>query len=295
MPSLKDYRLRIASVTSTRKITSAMKMVAASKLRRAQEQAETARPYAQLMGRLLESLASEAQSGVALPRLIAGTGSFEKQLLVVFTSDRGLCAGFNAGVVREVRQHVLTLLSEGKDVGLITVGRKGRDLLRRDFAPHIVESFEGIGKKKLSFADAQRIADKVIARFGNGQADVVTLFYNRFNSVISQTPTAQQLIPLALPPRQSRLAVAHSVHEYEPSREEILEGLLPKNIAMQIYRALLESTAGEHGARMAAMDNATRNATDMIRKLTLTYNRARQAAITKELIEIISGAEAIGS
>lgn len=295
MPSLKDYRTRIASVTSTRKITSAMKMVAASKLRRAQEQAETARPYAQLMARLLESVAVESESGVALPRLIAGTGSFEKQLLLVFTSDRGLCAGFNAGVVREVRQHVLTLRSEGKEVSLITVGRKGRELLKRDFAPLIVESFEGIGKKRVTFADAQRIAAQVISRFTAGQADVVTLFYNRFNSVISQTPTAKQLIPLALPPRQGRLQVVHAVHEYEPSREELLSDLLPKNIAMQIYRALLESAAGEHGARMAAMDNATRNATDMIRKLTLTYNRARQAYITKELIEIISGAEALGS
>ncbi len=294
MPSLKEYRIRIASVTSTRKITAAMKMVAASKLRRAQEQAEIARPYAQQMRRLLEFVASETRSGVVLPKLVSGTGAFNKQLLIVFTSDRGLCAGFNANVVRDARRHLYTLIAEGKDVSIITVGRKGRELLKREFSPYIVESFEGIGKKHLTFADAQKIAARVFTLFDAGKVDVATMFYNRFNSVISQVPMARQLIPFYIPRNTEPLKEAHSVHEFEPSQECLLNQLVPQNVTMQIFRALLESAAGEQAARMTAMDNATRNASEMIAKLTLKYNRARQAYITKELIEIISGADAVG-
>jgi F-type H+-transporting ATPase subunit gamma len=293
MPSLKEFRVRIDSVKSTRKITSAMKMVAASKLKRAQEQAEAARPYAERMATMLQRLAANVQAGAGAPKLMAGTGSDHKQLIVVVTSDRGLCGGFNGNLVREVRRKVRNLLAAGKEVKLVCVGRKGRDLLRRDYASLIVASFEGIGgKKKIAFAEVQPVADKVLALFEAGEADIVTLFYNHFKSVIAQVPTDQQLIPFA--PAE---AVVHegpqAVYEYEPSEEAILATLLPKNVGIQIFRALLDSAAGEQGARMSAMDNATRNASDMIAKLTLRYNRARQAYITKELIEIISGAEAL--
>lgn len=294
MPSLKEYRLRIESVKSTRKITSAMKMVAASKLKRAQEQAEAARPYAERMGTMLESLAANVQAGSGMSPLMAGTGSDQKQLIVVVTSDRGLCGGFNAGILRETRKKIRQLLGAGKEVSLICVGRKGRDSLKRDFAKHIVGSVEGAqGKKRLSFVDAQAVAEKVLEQFGTGKADIVTLFYNRFKSVISQVPTDQQLIPFAQPEDAVHEQSAQAVYEYEPSEEAILAELLPRNVAMQIYKAMLDSAAGEQGARMSAMDNATRNASDMINKLTITYNRARQAYITKELIEIISGAEAL--
>ena len=294
MPSLKEYRVRIESVKSTRKITSAMKMVAASKLKRAQEQAEAARPYAERMGSMLESLASNVQAGSSMPLLMAGTGSDQKQLVIVVTSDRGLCGGFNGGIVRETRKKLRQLVGAGKDVSIICVGRKGRDLLKRDFGKHILATFEGAqGKKRLSFADAQAVAEKVLEKFDSHQADVVTLMYNRFKSVISQVPTDQQLIPFAQPEDVVHEQSAQAVYEYEPSEEAILAELLPRNVAMQIYKAMLESAAGEQGARMSAMDNATRNASDMINKLTITYNRARQAYITKELIEIISGAEAV--
>ncbi len=293
MPSLKEYRLRIESVKSTRKITSAMKMVAASKLKRAQEQAEAARPYAERMGTMLESLAANVQPGANMPLLMSGTGSDQKQLIIVVTSDRGLCGGFNGSIVREARKKIRQLLGAGKEVSIICVGRKGRDNLKRDYGRNIVASFEGAkGKKRLSFADAQAVAEKVLSQFDSKQADIVTLFYNRFKSVISQIPTDHQLIPFHQPE-----AIVHegaqAVYEYEPSEEAILAELLPRNVAMQIYKAMLESAAGEQGARMSAMDNATRNAGDMINKLTITYNRVRQAYITKELIEIISGAEAM--
>lgn len=293
MPSLKEYRLRIESVKSTRKITSAMKMVAASKLKRAQEQAEAARPYAERMGTMLESLAANVQPGANMPLLMSGTGSDQKQLIIVVTSDRGLCGGFNGSIVREARKKIRQLLGAGKEVSIICVGRKGRDNLKRDYGRNIVASFEGAkGKKRLSFADAQVVAEKVLSQFDSKQADIVTLFYNRFKSVISQIPTDHQLIPFHQPE-----AIVHegaqAVYEYEPSEEAILAELLPRNVAMQIYKAMLESAAGEQGARMSAMDNATRNAGDMINKLTITYNRVRQAYITKELIEIISGAEAM--
>lgn len=303
MPSLKEYRVRIDSVKSTRKITSAMKMVAASKLKRAQEQAEASRPYAERMARMLESLAVAAKASGNAPKLMAGTGSDKKHLFIVVTADRGLCGGFNGGLVRELRRSVRALLAEGKEVSFLTVGRKGRDLLKRDYPNLIVGQFESGGNKRIPFGMADEIANAVLARFEAGQADVVTLFYNRFKSVISQIPTAQQMIPFTPPETKpvegsSSEAVAQNkgaqaVYEFEPSEEKILAELLPINLAMQVYKSLLESAAGEQGARMSAMDNATRNAGDMIKKLTLTYNRARQAYITKELIEIISGAEAI--
>ena len=292
MPSLKEFRVRIESVKSTRKITSAMKMVAASKLKRAQEQAEAAQPYPERMARMLEALASKIQAGADVPKLLAGTGSEHKQLLVVVTSDRGLCGGFNGALVREVRRRVSMLLAAGREVSILCVGRKGRDLLRRDFAQYIVDYVETAGKKRLSFNEARTVSDRVMARFEAGQADVVTMFYNRFKSVIAQVPSEQQIVPFKHT-RPMPADVSKAVYEFEPSEEQILSDLLPRNLSVQIFRAMLDSAAGEQAARMTAMDNATRNASDMISKLTLRYNRARQAYITKELIEIISGAEAL--
>lgn len=292
MPSLKEYRVRIESVKSTRKITSAMKMVAASKLRRAQEQAEAAQPYAVRMERMISALADGLRSGSSVPRIMSGTGSDKRHLVVVITSDRGLCGGFNGSIVREARRRIASLIATGHDVGLICVGRKGRDLLRRDFAKNIVATFDSAPKKRPSFDDAKLVSDAILSRFDGGEVDVVTLFYNRFKSVISQIPTEQQLIPFRHTKPRAQDQV-EAVYEYEPSEEVVLAELLPRNLTVQVYRALLDSAAGEQGARMSAMDNATRNASDMIGKLTLTYNRVRQAYITKELIEIISGAEAL--
>lgn len=295
MPSLKDLKNRITSVKSTRKITSAMKMVAASKLRRAQENAVAARPYAERMSRMLASLSSNLVVSASTPRLIAGTGRQDVVLLVVVTSDRGLCGGFNGYIVREARRQVRQLESEGKQVKLLCVGRKGRDLLRREHASKIIYSVEDIGRKRLGFADADTIADKVLSFFDAGEFDICHIVYNRFKSAISQIVTVSQLIPVALDQAESSVKQDSSsaVYEFEPDEETILAQLLPRNLAIQVYGALLESAAGEQGARMTAMDNATRNAGDMINKLTLNYNRSRQAYITKELIEIISGAEAI--
>lgn len=297
MPSLKDLKNRIVSVQSTRKITSAMKMVSASKLRRAQEQAEAGRPYAERMGRMLASLAANVQTGGEGPKLMAGTGSDAVHLLVVLSSDRGLCGGFNSSIVRETRRQIQTLQTAGKSVKIITVGRKARDQLRRDFSALIVQSFEDIGKPKLSFADADKITQRVLEMFDAGEFDVCSVIYNKFKSVISQIVTVQQVVPFAVPEAAAAEAdagtEAKALYEFEPDEEQILVDLLPRNLAIQIYSALLESAASEQGARMSAMDNATRNAGDMINKLTLTYNRTRQAYITKELIEIISGAEAL--
>jgi F-type H+-transporting ATPase subunit gamma len=296
MPSLKDLKNRITSVKSTRKITSAMKMVAASKLRRAQENAEAGRPYAERMARLLESLCRNLVVTEGTSRLIAGTGSDKVVLLVVMTSDRGLCGAFNGSVVREARRTLRQIESEGKQVKLLCVGRKGRDLLRRDNAKKIVASFEDIGRRRLSFNDADMVTDKITAMFDAGEFDVCRLVFNKFKSAISQIVTVKQLIPLALDGANAaneNSTEAQAVYEFEPDEEEILAKLLPRNLAVQIYGALLESSAGEQGARMTAMDNATRNAGDMINRLTLNYNRSRQAYITKELIEIISGAEAV--
>ncbi|OYQ33374.1 F0F1 ATP synthase subunit gamma [Niveispirillum lacus] len=294
MPSLKDIRNRIASVKSTQKITSAMKMVAASKLRRAQEQAEAGRPYAERMGRMLASLAANVAGGPGGPRLMTGTGSDQTHLLVVMTGDRGLCGGFNSSVVRETRRAIQRLQAEGKTVKLLTVGRKGRDLLRREFPSLIVASFEEVGKKKLSFADADRVTAKILELFNAGQFDVATIVYNKFKSAMTQIVTLQQVVPFAAPEVASDTgSEASAVYEFEPSEEAILADLLPRNLAIQVYSALLESAASFFGAQMTAMDNATRNAGEMIKKYTLVYNRTRQASITKELIEIISGAEAL--
>ena len=293
MPSLKDLKNRITSVQSTRKITSAMKMVAASKLRRAQEQAEAARPFAERMGRMLSSLAAKVQGGGEGPKLMTGTGADQVQLLVVITSDRGLCGAFNSSVVREARRTIQRLQGEGKTVKLLTVGRKGRDQLRRDFASLIVQSYEDVGRRRLSFADADMVTKKLLEMYDAGEYDVASVIFNKFKSAISQEVTLQQAIPFAVEAKTEESAELKPLYEFEPDEEQILADLLPRNLAIQIYRALLESAASEQGARMTAMDNATRNAGDMINKLTITYNRTRQAYITKELIEIISGAEAV--
>ena len=294
MPSLKQYRTRIASVKSTQKITSAMKMVAAAKLRRAQDKAEAARPYAERMSRMLGSLAGSLAGGAGAPALLAGTGRAEVHLVVVATSDRGLCGAFNSSIVRGARSHVRQLLSEGKQVRIFCVGRKGRDQMRRDFAKLIVGSMEDVGRRSLSFADAQRITDRILQMFEAGEFDVCSLFYARFKSAITQVVTRQQLIPFAIEGGAGpAVAAGGAVYEYEPDEEQILADLLPRNLSVQVFRALLENSASEQGARMTAMDNATRNAGDMIKRLTLSYNRQRQASITKELIEIISGAEAV--
>jgi F-type H+-transporting ATPase subunit gamma len=292
--TLKELRLRIRSVRSTQKITSAMKMVAASRLRRAQEQAEAARPYSTRMERMLASLAANLKGQANAPRLLAGTGSGQTHLLVVATSDRGLAGGFNASILREARRAIRQLQAEGKTVKLLTVGRKGRDGLRRDNARLIVESKTDVGRPRLTFGSAQEIAARLLALFEAGEFDVATIIYNRFRSAISQIVTKQQLIPFAPPQAAPEAATATgAIYEFEPEETEILGDLLPRNLAVQIYTALLENAASEQGARMTAMDNATRNAGDMIERLEITMNRTRQAAITKELIEIISGAEAL--
>jgi F-type H+-transporting ATPase subunit gamma len=296
MASLKSLRVRINSVKSTQKITSAMKMVAAAKLRRAQEQAEAARPFAERMSRMLSSLASSLSGSAGAPALLAGTGKEQVHLVVVTTSDRGLCGGFNSSIVRGARQLIRQLVSEGKTVKIMTVGRKGRDQLRRDYAKLIVESMEDVGKRRLAFTDAQRITDRIVAMYEAGEFDVCTVVYNRFKSAMSQIVTRQQLIPFpvaAAGAGEGGATESGAVYEYEPDEADILAALLPRNLSVQVYRALLENAASEQGARMSAMDSATRNAGDMIKRLTLNYNRTRQAAITKELIEIISGAEAL--
>ena len=292
MPSLKDLRNRIASIKATQKITKAMQMVAASKLRRAQAAAEAARPYAERMDKVLGNIAAAVADMDSAPKLLAGTGRDQVHLLVVCTAERGLCGPFNSTIVRLAREKANALISEGKTVKFLCVGRKGYEQLRRQYQKQIVETIELRGVKTVGFDHAQEIAQKIIARFEAGEFDVCTLFYSRFKSVIAQISTAQQIIPpvFAAPATNGG---ARAAYEYEPEEEEILAELLPRNIAVQMFRALLENGASEQGARMTAMDNATRNAGDMIRKQTLKYNRTRQAQITKELIEIISGAEAL--
>ncbi len=292
MATLKELRLRIRSVRSTQKITSAMKMVAASRLRRAQEQAEAARPYSQRMERMLGSLAANLRGMVNAPPLLAGTGKDQTHLLVVATSDRGLAGGFNASILRESRRVIREATASGKTVRIITVGRKGRDALRRDHARLIVDSLTEIGRPRLTFENAREIADRLLTRFAAGEFDSCSIIYNRFQSAMTQIVTRQALIPFA-PPETAAPAANQGVYEFEPEESEILADLLPRNLAVQIFTALLENAASEQGARMTAMDNATRNAGDMINNLNTTYNRSRQAAITKELIEIISGAEAL--
>ncbi len=294
MPSLKDLRGRINSVKSTRKITSAMKMVAASKLRRAQSQAEAARPYAERMEGMLSRLAASIAGTPDAPRLLAGTGLDRTHLVVPVTADRGLAGAFNSSIGRATRTLVRRLEGEGKVVKLLPVGRKGRDYLRREFAGNIVSDVSYAGLKRVEFAQARELGERIATMFEDGEFDVCTLVYNRFVSVISQVPTELQLIPLPVPERrEGDNGGPRALYEFEPGEEEILARLLPQNLSIQIYRALLESGAGEQGARMSSMDNATRNAGDMINRLTLNYNRTRQANITKELIEIISGAEAV--
>jgi F-type H+-transporting ATPase subunit gamma len=292
MASLKDMRVRIASTRATQKITKAMQMVAASKLRRAQTAAEAARPYAEKMDAVISDIAKAAASSPGAPALLAGTGKDQVHLLLVCTGERGLSGAFNSSIVRLAREHALKLIAEGKEVKFFCVGRKGLEQLRRTFDKQIVESVELRSVRQLGFVNAEDIAKKVIARFNDGEFDVCTLFYSRFRSVIAQIPTAQQIIPLVVEAPAANAAPAVS-YEYEPEEDEILPRLLPRNIAVQVFRALLENNASFYGAQMSAMDNATRNAGDMIRKQTLIYNRTRQAMITKELIEIISGAEAM--
>jgi F-type H+-transporting ATPase subunit gamma len=290
MPSLKDLRNRIASVKATQKITKAMQMVAAAKLRRAQTAAEAARPYAERMAVVLGNLASGITIGPETPRLLAGTGSDRIHLLIVCTAERGLCGAFNSSIARLARDHANRLMAEGKTVKIICVGKKGYDILRRQFAEQIIELVDLRSVRQLGFEQGDMIAQKVLARFEAGEFDVATLFYSRFRSVIAQIPTAQQIIPAQI---ETGAASSDAVYDYEPEEGEILATLLPRNLTVQIFRALLENAASEQGARMSAMDNATRNAGEMIKKQTMTYNRSRQAMITKELIEIISGAEAL--
>ncbi len=289
MPSLKDLKNRISSVKNTRKITKAMQMVSAAKLRRAQDAAEAARPYAERMAAVMATLAASVGTSDGAPRLLAGSGSDKVQLLVVMTSERGLCGGFNTTIVRLAKAKVAELLAAGKTVKILTVGKKGREQMRREYSQYFVGHVDLGGVKRVGYANARDVARDVLARFEQGECDVVTLFYNRFQSVISQVPTAQQVIPAKF----EGVAPASASYEYEPSEEEILADLLPRAVATQVFTALLENAASEQGARMSAMDNATRNAGDMINKMTIVYNRSRQAAITKELIEIISGAEAL--
>jgi F-type H+-transporting ATPase subunit gamma len=294
MPSLKDLRNRIRSVRSTQKITSAMKVVAASRLRRAVEQVEAARPYAERMERVLASLAARMAGIAGAPPLLAGTGKDETHLLVVASSDRGLAGAFNATILRETRRQVRTALSTGKTVKILTIGRKGRDGLRRDYGRFIHDSLTDVGRRRLSFDEARDIAERIIAPFAAGEFDTCTIIFNRFRTAITQVVTVRQLIPF--PPPEDGASPATeggAIYEFEPEEDEILRELLPRNLAVQIFTALLENAASEQGARMTAMDNATRNAGDMIDRLTINYNRSRQAAITKELIEIISGAEAL--
>ncbi len=303
MPNLRDYRDRIKSVKSTRKITSAMKMVAASKLRRAQEQAEASQPYARSMAGMLSRLSANVVINAASPKLLAGTGADQKHLIIVVTADRGLCGGFNTNAVKEARQKIYALEKQGKDVSIVCVGRKGYDLLVREFRDKIIHSFKDVfGKKGVEYAEAHKICEFVLARFEAGEFDICSLVYNDFRSILVQEPSSLQLIPFQavdgeaeddVDDKDAEVSKIKSPYSFEPTEEEILAKLLPRNLGVQIFRSMLDSAAGEQAARMTAMDNATRNAGDMIDDLTLRYNRARQAYITKELIEIISGAEAV--
>ena len=290
MASLKDMRVRIAATKATQKITKAMQMVAVSKLRRAQQAAEAARPYAERMGAVISNIASSVAGQSGAPQLLAGTGSDRVHLLLVCTGERGLCGAFNSSIVRLARERAQALMGQGKEVKFFCVGRKGYDVLRRNYEKQIIDYVELRSVRQLGFKNADEIGQKIVQRFAAGEFDVCTLFYSRFRSVIAQVPTALQIIPLMV--EQDRAAPATS-YEYEPAEDEILSTLLPRNISVQIFRALLENNASFYGAQMSAMDNATRNAGDMINRLTIQYNRSRQAAITTELVEIISGAEAL--
>jgi F-type H+-transporting ATPase subunit gamma len=299
MASLKELRNRIASVQATQKITRAMQMVAASKLRRAQEAAEAARPYADRMGAVLANLAAGITDSASAPKLLSGTGADNSHLLIVATAERGLCGGFNSSIARLAREDAQRLKGEGKQVKILCVGRKGYDVLKRYFGQELLEPISYQGMKSVGFTEAQGVADRILTDFDADQFDVCTLYYSRFENVMSQVPTALQIIPASLEAAEGdetpdlANALNGAAYDYEPEENEILDALLPRNIAVQILRALLENAASEQGARMSAMDNATRNAGEMIDSLSVTYNRSRQAQITKELIEIISGAEAL--
>ncbi|MEY4879869.1 MAG: hypothetical protein RJB62_1338 [Pseudomonadota bacterium] len=293
MPSLKEFRNRIASVKATRKITRAMQMVAASKLKRAQDAAQAARPYAEKMATVISGLAGSMAGNPGAPRLLTGTGAEQVHLVIVATADRGLCGGFNTNIVRRARVLIESLLREGKEVKILCVGRKGRDQLKRLYGKYIIDTIELAGVKRIGFSNAESIGRRVLDLYEAGEFDVATVVYSKFKSVISQEPTAQRLIPAPIETTSTLAPVGGAIYDYEPDEGEILADLLPRNVSIQIFRALLENAASEQGARMSAMDSATRNAADVINRLTLKYNRTRQAMITKELIEIISGAEAL--
>ena len=292
MPSLKDLKNRIESVKNTRKITKAMQMVAAAKLRRAQDSAEAARPYTERFNSVLGALASANNKDSAGPQLLVGTGKDQTHLLIVMTAERGLCGGFNSNIAKLAKTHALKLVEQGKTVKIITVGKKGRDVIKRDLSEHFVDHVDLSEIKTVRYTDAQGISKSILDRFSAGEFDVATLFYSKFVNVVTQIPTAQQIIPASFEDAEDSNSQSMN-YEYEPSEEEILADLLPRGVGTQIFAALLENGASEQGARMSAMDNATRNAGDMIDKLTIQYNRSRQAVITNELIEIISGAEAL--
>ena len=303
MPNLKDLRIRITSVKSTQKITSAMKMVAAAKLRRAQEGAEAARPFASRMERMVAAVGDSIAGIDGAPKMLAGTGKEDTHLIVACTADRGLCGGFNSSIAREVRKMVINLKAEGKTVKILCIGRKGRDNLKRDYESNIIDTIEGIGKSSVEYTEATDVADRITAMFDEDDFDICTIVFNCFQSAMTQIPTAQQLIPFAAPEAEEEKngeTAPKATDEgpfpifiFEPEEQDILSELLPRNIGVQIFQALLESAASEHGARMTSMDNATRNAGEMIDKLSIIYNRTRQAAITTELVEIVSGAEAL--
>ncbi|THH36976.1 F0F1 ATP synthase subunit gamma [Aliishimia ponticola] len=293
MPSLKDLKNRIESVKSTRKITKAMQMVAAAKLRRAQEAAEMSRPYAERFNSVMAGLTASVAGSESAPLLLRGTGKEDVHLLVVMTAERGLCGGFNANIAKLARNHATDLLAHGKTVKILTVGKKGRDNLKRDFGDQFVGHVDLSGVKNIGYSDAQGVAQDVLSRFDAGEFDVCTIFYSKFQNVVTQIPTAQQVIPASFEGAQAEDGDQSVGYDYEPDEERILADLLPRGVATAIFSGLLENSASEQGARMSAMDNATRNAGDMIEKLTIEYNRSRQAVITNELIEIISGAEAL--
>ncbi len=293
MPSLKDLRNRIGSVKSTQKITKAMKMVAAAKLRRAQESAEKGRAYSDKMNRIISNLKSTMSDGSSAPKLLVGSGNDQTHLCIVMTADRGLCGGFNTNICKKARQYFSEILNKNKTLKIITVGSKGNDQLKRNFSKYIIESISYKHLKKITVNEASELTSKVIKMFENGEFDVCTIFYNKFKSVISQEPQAQQLIPVESEEEEKDTQADEVQYEFEPDQEEILEHLLPQNMTTQIFKAFLENAASEQGSRMSAMDNATRNAGDLIDRLTINYNRSRQAVITKELIEIISGAESL--
>jgi F-type H+-transporting ATPase subunit gamma len=290
VPNLKDLKNRIASVKSTRKITKAMQMVAAAKLRRAQDAAEASRPYTERFNAVMAGLAAGSAGSASAPKLLSGTGSDQVHLLIVMTAERGLCGGFNGNIAKLAKAHAKKLLAAGKTVKILTVGKKGRDAIKRDLGNHFVGHVDLSGVKRLGYVDAQGIAKDVLTRFDTAEFDIATIFFARFENVVTQHPTAQQIIPAKFEAAEDAEV---TLYDYEPSEEEILADLLPRGVATAIFSALLENAASEQGARMSAMDNATRNAGEMIDKLTIQYNRSRQAVITNELIEIISGAEAL--